>query len=104
MQMLTIKNIYAILFLVVLQQLTMKGRDMFFIKVTFRFLNLSEQCRQSIVEDVMRAIHFSRPSRGQHLILTDDLETAIVQARKCRTNKIKVIMIDQLAESPNVHR
>ena len=67
---------------------------MFCITLTFRLIHVGPAIRQEILKHTMNSIEQMSPTRGRRLIITDDLDTALIQTRGRNNNNVQVIMID----------
>ena len=66
---------------------------MIFIKVTYRFIHSEPVACQRFMGEISHAVCHSLPRRAHHLIVTDDLDTAVIQC-KDQPQKTQVVMID----------
>lgn len=67
---------------------------MLFITITFRLIHASNSIRSQLLDEIMLSITQLPVTRGCRLIITDDFDTAVIQAKHKANNKTQVVMID----------
>lgn len=56
-----------------------------------------------MITEIIHAIDCNPPTRGHRLIITDDLLTAVVQAKHHAKSRVEVIMIDLDSRTKKTH-